>query len=268
VAEGIANRTKRRPFPSSVERKCPVTTKNGYPAVNTVKLSLAFCVGGVIAVTGMQGSAARAARAPATPSHAAAQAAGLRALHLCSGYFNTQAPRTLTDATVAADAPEPASDAPTPVVDETAHKVSVPFASGLPPRQAVSRPGAGCTLLPIGADGSLGAPLADLSLSAPDLDHMAWPQGDVGAASPLPQPRKAAIDRLLAQAFANEQGAYGGQSWGIVVVSKGKIVAEDYRLGYGPHIAARTNSMCKSLGATVVGVGVRKGLLNLASKAP
>jgi CubicO group peptidase (beta-lactamase class C family) len=72
----------------------------------------------------------------------------------------------------------------------------------------------------------------------------------------------------LAQAFANEQGAYGGQSWGIVVVSKGKIVAEDYRLGYGPHIAARTNSMCKSLGATVVGVGVRKGLLNLASKAP
>src|SRR5690606_36253864 len=48
----------------------------------------------------------------------------------------------------------------------------------------------------------------------------------------------------------------------------GKIVAERYDPGFGPHVAARTNSMCKSVAASLVGVGVRQGLVDLHRKAP
>jgi hypothetical protein len=52
------------------------------------------------------------------------------------------------------------------------------------------------------------------------------------------------------------------------VVKDGRIVAERYQQGMGPHLPARTNSMCKSLGVTLVGVGVRKSLLDLNRKVP
>jgi CubicO group peptidase (beta-lactamase class C family) len=54
----------------------------------------------------------------------------------------------------------------------------------------------------------------------------------------------------------------------VVVVKDGRIVAERYQRGFGPHIPARTNSMCKSIAGSLVGVGVHKRLLDLHRKAP
>jgi len=51
-------------------------------------------------------------------------------------------------------------------------------------------------------------------------------------------------------------------------VQNGHIVAERYEQGWGPHTAARTNSMCKSVSVSLVGIGVRTGLVDLHRKAP
>ena len=70
----------------------------------------------------------------------------------------------------------------------------------------------------------------------------------------------------MAKAFDGQ--TYRGNTWGVVVIKDGKIVAERYESGFDMHMPARTNSMCKSLAATVVGVGVKKGLVDIHKKAP
>jgi hypothetical protein len=67
------------------------------------------------------------------------------------------------------------------------------------------------------------------------------------------------VAAVLEAAFKNEAGVYGGHAWGVVIVKDGRIVAERYEPGWGMHTAARTNSMCKTLGASLVGLGARAG---------
>lgn len=200
--------------------------------------------------------------------HDAAQQAGLQALHLCSGYFGTEAPRALVDATVAVNAP-PLSQDPSPSwINEASRSIAIPFADDLPPRIAIARTGAGCTLLPIAATLETAKALLPANLQAPKLDGQNWPLGDQKAIGKLSSPKQVNLEKLLDEAFKDEAGRYGGVTWGVVVIKSGKIVAERYQHGFAPHIAARTNSMCKSLGATLVGIGVRKGLVDLERKAP
>jgi CubicO group peptidase (beta-lactamase class C family) len=92
--------------------------------------------------------------------------------------------------------------------------------------------------------------------------------GDQGAVARLPKRKQAAVEGLIDEAFKDEAGIYAGVSWGIVVVKNGKIVAERYQHGMGPHYSARTNSMCKSISGTLTGIGVHKGLLDIDRKAP
>lgn len=201
----------------------------------------------------------------ASARHAEAQRAGMRALHMCTGLFASEMPRALVERT--------AGRAPAGLkteVDDEARTVSVHYRDDMPPRIAVWRPVLGCTQLPIGATAELAValprPAADAI--APDLDARPWPMGDAGAAASLPKARSAALEKVLDEAFLDQQGAYRGDTWGVVVVKDGRIVAERYAEGFGPHVAARTNSMCKSVAASLVGVGVHKGLVDLNRKTP
>jgi CubicO group peptidase (beta-lactamase class C family) len=220
-----------------------------------------------IAACATLGDAAIPEQSAATARHKAAQEAGLKALHLCSGYFATEAPRSLTDATLGANANVAATTSMKTRVDEARGIVSVEFSNDMPPRFAVARKSMGCTMLPIGADVSLADQLARPSLVAPRLDDQLWPTGDKDASRRLPARQKAALDQLLDDAF-QDNGSYGGTTWGLVVIKNGKIVAERYGRGFDVHVAARTNSMCKSLGVSLIGVGVHQGLLSLEQKAP
>jgi len=201
-----------------------------------------------------------------TDRHLAAQAAGSRALHYCSGIFSAGLPENLLEESMSGRA---AREART-VVDREKKTVSVYYASDMEPRIAAWRPGLGCTQLPIGATIDLAASLPRMpaSVSAPSLDAEKWPMGDAGAIASLPKAKNAAVATVLDAAFKNESGVYGGHTWGIVIVKDGRIVAERYAPGWGMHTAARTNSMCKSLGVSLVGLGVRAGLLDLDRKAP
>jgi CubicO group peptidase (beta-lactamase class C family) len=205
---------------------------------------------------------------PATLRHAAAQAAGARALHLCTGYFATDAPRAFTDEIVATN---PVSVGPADArteVDEQAKTVSVHYSDDMVPRIAAARPPIGCTLLPIGASKQLAGTLTQPSAAAPKRDDQPWPMGDKDAIRTLPTGREAAVAQVIEEAFKDAEGIYRGTTWGVVVVKDGKIVAERYQHGFGPHVSARTNSMCKSIGGSLIGVGVRQGLLDMHRRAP
>lgn len=222
-------------------------------------------------VSAQEAAGPRPARDPeqgpslASPRHVEAQRAGSRALHMCTGLFASEMPRALVERTAGR-----ASAGLKTEVDEAAKTVSVTYRADMPPRIAAWRPLLGCTQLPIGAAPALGEslprPAADIR--APDLDARPWPLGDAAAAARLPRARAAALETVLDEAFRDQQGVYQGDTWGVVVVKDGKIVAERYAEGFGPHVAARTNSMCKSVAGSLVGLGVHKGLLDIHAKAP
>lgn len=201
-----------------------------------------------------------------SPRHVAAQAAGTNALHFCSGYFGTANPRPLVAATLSTNGAPTAPANTRMEIDEQARTVSVWFNDAMSPRMAVARPGLSCTLLPIGAGRELGDSLIRPAMIAPDLDQQRWPMGDGAANTKLPGKRQAAVEAAIDEAFKDGAGRYKGATWGVVVIKGGKIVAERYQHDFGPHNSARTNSMCKSLTGSLVGVGVQKGLLDIHAK--
>jgi CubicO group peptidase (beta-lactamase class C family) len=201
-----------------------------------------------------------------TDRHLAAQAAGYRALHTCSGSFSAGLPDSLIEQSMSSRASREART----VVDRDRKLVAVYYASDMEPRIAAWRPGLGCTQLPIGATAELVAHLPRLpdAMTVPSFDDREWPMGDRDAMARLPKAKAEAVAAVLDEAFENDAGAYGGHTWGVVVVADGRIVAERYETGWGIHTAARTNSMCKSIGVSLVGIGVRKGLVAVEQKAP
>lgn len=201
-----------------------------------------------------------------TDRHLAAQRAGSRALHYCSGLFTAGLSEAQLEESLSGSAARSAET----LVDREKKIVSVRYAADMEPRIAAWRPGLGCAQLPIGATAAAVAHLPRMSepVVVPDLDARPWPMGDVDAVGRLPAARETAMAAVLDEAFKNAEGRYGGHTWGVVVVRGGKIVAERYEDGWGMHSAARTNSMCKSVGASLVGVAVRQGALDIHRPAP
>ncbi|RYZ12418.1 MAG: class C beta-lactamase-related serine hydrolase [Alphaproteobacteria bacterium] len=201
-----------------------------------------------------------------TARHAAAQAAGYRALHLCTATFSSGLPTNLIDRTGSG---QTAKNNETKI-DQAAKTVTVKFADDMEPRIAAWRPGLGCTQFPIGATMEMVKQLPRLpdSLPPPNLDAQNWPMGDANATVKLPAAREKAVSNVLDDAFRDQEGTYKGNTWGVVVIKDGKIVVERYAEGFGTHVSHRTNSMCKSLGVSLVGIGVQKGLLDIHAKAP
>jgi CubicO group peptidase (beta-lactamase class C family) len=90
--------------------------------------------------------------------------------------------------------------------------------------------------------------------------------GDRDATAQLPREQQEALDQVVAAAFDN--AAYGGKSWGVIVVAEGKIVAERYGRGLDMHMASQTHSAAKSFTSTLVGIATDKGLLHPQAPAP
>jgi CubicO group peptidase (beta-lactamase class C family) len=210
-------------------------------------------------------AAAEEASSTVSPRHAAAQAAGYRALHLCTATFSSGLPKDIIDRTGSGQSAKGET-----TIDQAGKTVAVRFADDMEPRLAAWRPGLGCTQLPIGATMDMVKLLPRLpaSISIPNLDAKPWPIGDVNATAKLPPAQEKAVAAVLDEAFRDQAGPYKGNTWGVVVIKDGKIVSERYAQGFGVHTSHRTNSMCKSLSVSLVGIGVQKGLLDIHAKAP
>lgn len=211
-------------------------------------------------------AAAEEGATTSTPRHSAAQAAGYWALHLCTATFSSGLPDDIIQRTGSGQS----AKANETKIDHAAKTVTVKFADDMEPRIAAWRPGLGCTQLPIGATMEMVKHLPRLpdTLTIPNFDAQNWPMGDANATSKLPAAQEKAVSAVFDDAFRDQEGSYKGNTWGVVVIKDGKIVAERYAPGWGVHTSSRTNSMCKSLGVSLVGIGVQKGLLDIHAKAP
>lgn len=130
--------------------------------------------------------------------------------------------------------------------------------------RAIHRPGVGCTLL-AGADEASLRRFRDPPHAEPLPPDLPWPRGE--AAPPSPPPALAAA---LDEAFAEPNAGSGPlrQTDAVLVVHRGRLLAERYAPGVGPDTPLLSWSMAKSVVAALLGVAVREGRLDLHEPAP
>ena len=213
--------------------------------------------------------AASAQQKPAT-DYDRAIAAGYKALTLCSGLFNAGR----TEAQLAAlelkgiyaeyDAIVPELKA---TIDKTHKQVAVAFDEKRPPRIAAWRANLGCTQLPLSATAAAVAALPRFDAAAPALERKPWPLGDKQATGRVDGDKRA-VSRSVEHAFDGKHFGEGSETTGIVVLQRGRIVAEKYRKGFGAQVSQRTWSVAKSLGGTLIGIAQQQGVLDPAQPAP
>ncbi len=148
-------------------------------------------------------------------------------------------------------------------VDWEARRVTV-SAPGVPPRSASYLGDQGCVIDSPEEPGLWFVPAAVAS-TLPDPRTQRWPTGDVGAHGPLPAGADAAaLDSVLDRAM----GPASHNTRALVVVQGGRIVAERYAEGFGPHTPQISWSQGKSLAAALIGVLVEEGALSVDQPAP
>src|SRR6185436_4798767 len=92
-----------------------------------------------------------------------------------------------------------------------------------------------------------------------------WPMGDLPSKDPLPPGiDKAGLDRAVQAAFANPEGLTAA----LVVVYKGRLVAERYGPGIDKDTQLESWSMGKSITATLLGLLVKDGTYRVEDPAP
>ena len=123
----------------------------------------------------------------------------------------------------------------------------------------------GCVSLPPGGDQIAFEPVA-VESTLPSAATTPWPMGDLDAKlDPASVGIDAeALDAAVDLAFADPAAL----TRGVVVVHKGKIIAERYAQGHDPDMQLESWSMGKSLGATLIGVLVEQGALELDEPPP
>ena len=181
-------------------------------------------------------------------------ATGFAAKTVCSGVFVSG--RT-PEAVVAEDIDAYRNPALAPVRVEIDRERGVATARflGLAERQAVHRAGLGCTL-------AIGASVDALKAAAPKLPPVA-------RASVLDRaPPDPALEQALDEAFADPASAPPPRTRAIVIVQRGRIVAERYAPGFGPDVPLPGWSMTKSVVGALAGVLVARGAWRLDAPAP
>lgn len=214
-------------------------------------------------------AAAQQQREPTTYDRAIA--AGYKALTLCSGIFKARRTKAQIEALeltgIYPDYDAIVSTLPA-TVETRINRVVVKFGESLPPRIAESKHDAGCFLYPVGT------PLPDTALQSlsPLVRIRSFhgePRWPYGHAQAMARPKGSAreLKRVLESAL---DAGFGERSrtTAIVVVQRGKIVAEHYADGFGIHTGQRTWSVAKSLAGTIIGAAVQKGLIDPGAPAP
>lgn len=193
-------------------------------------------------------------------------AAGYKAAFLCSGVFLAGRNEAqiealeLTGVYAEYDRIMPTLRA---TVDRERGMVSVPFSDTLPPRRAEYRRGRGCLLMPIGATPPPPNTPRETPLPPAAPDMRAWPVGDTIGVLRMAGP----MVTLLNRAFDGESFGKGTRTTAIVTVRDGRIVAERYAEGFGPHVSQRTWSVAKSITGTLAGIVEGEGLLKVTQPA-
>ena len=196
--------------------------------------------------------------------------AGLKAGHMCSAVF------------VAGRSPDAVLKdefgnldprlrfVPDPIVDRQSRSVAVPLLFGSMTRRALYRAGTGCTVLPPGSSLPDGTALPIVEVPAPggDPSIIPWPDGDLLSNDPLPpEVDEERLGMVVEAAFTAER-ELPYKTIGVVVVYRGRIIAERYAPGFGPHTQYRSWSSAKSITGALVGILVGQGRIEIGTPTP
>jgi len=121
----------------------------------------------------------------------------------------------------------------------------------------------GCAVVP--EDGEIRFRPVAVRSALPDAASQPWPMGDAPDGLPWPEgvDRKA-IEAATARAFADPEALTAA----LVVVHRGRILAERYAQGAGRDTQLESWSMGKTLAATLLGLLVKDGTYRLDQPAP
>jgi CubicO group peptidase (beta-lactamase class C family) len=152
-------------------------------------------------------------------------------------------------------------------IDRAAKSVTLQ-APGIPARTAVFCGDQGCVLLPRGATKVSFKPVPVRS-ALPAAATQPWPMGDVLGDEPLPaEVDRGALSAALDFVFDDSAHTVPQTTRAMVVVYKGRIVAERYRPPFKQDTRHISWSMGKSITAALVGILVGQGHFKLEDPAP
>ena len=148
------------------------------------------------------------------------------------------------------------------VIDRAHQTVRLTLTNGVT-RVAKRYGGQGCVALPIGQDSVFFKPTT-VSSTLPPAGKTPWPMGDI-VGGPWP----AEVDSAkVAAALDTGFGPPEAMTLAFLVTYKGRIIAERYGAGIGPHTPLESWSMGKSLTGTLMGRLIQQGVYQLDQKAP
>lgn len=151
-------------------------------------------------------------------------------------------------------------------VDEAEREATV-SAPGVGSRTAEYNGDQGCTILPAGAEDVYFEP-EPAPTRLPGPSRQDWPTGGRNARGDFPEVDREALEATLEWAFDDARLDPDQNTRGIVVVYRGKILAERYAPGWGPHTPQISWSMGKSIASALTGVMVERGHYGLHEQAP
>src|SRR5262245_4377266 len=148
-------------------------------------------------------------------------------------------------------------------IDAKRRRVTV-SGPGVPPRTAQYNGDQGCSILPRDATDIHFKPVS-VPRKLPDAATQAWPMGDRGATTPIPEGvDSAAIQAALEWGMAQKED----NTRAIVMVYRGKIVGERYAPGWTKDTPQISWSEGKSITAALIGILVQQGRLRVDDPAP
>ena len=194
---------------------------------------------------------------------------GINAKLLCSGVFvaGREPDEFIRNDLLSDSWPEPFGfDAAEVTVDRQRQTVTL-AADGLA-RTAVYHDGLGCTLLPPGERRVCFEPVR-VSSSLPDPATQPWPMGDLLSDEPMPpEVDEPALATALDLAFDDTAWPSPPKTRALVVVYKGRIIAERYAPGFTRDTRHVSWSAGKSITAALTGILVKDGHFGLDDYAP
>lgn len=153
---------------------------------------------------------------------------------------------------------------------DTAEKSVVASAFGLVTRKARYQEGLGCTVIPPSyKDEPLFPAVKYLELQPENPDSIPWPTGNLNATGSFPgEVDEGKLKAALDKEFSEPNPEKPRRTRAVVVVYKGKIVAERYTAGFDKDTPMHGWSMTKSITNALIGVLVGQGKISVNDPAP
>ncbi len=218
----------------------------------------------VLVIAGLLVAIAAVVAVRTQPGVAVAVGAGFAARTTCALVFHTGLDPDWLARDYVAHMLGPGAALVSVAIDREAGSVDA-RAAGLTTARAIHRKGVGCTLV-ADADEAALRRFEDPPHAPPLPADAPWPRGSAPPAAPPP----AGLPEAVARAFDEPEGTAGRmrQTLAVVVVHRGRLIAERYADGIGPDTPLLSWSMAKSVIAALVGVAALEERLDLADPAP